>query len=85
VSKITRCVDDFIVTSRCKNFLETNIIPKAKEFLLERNLKIIHLKEPNFEFLGWNISLNKQLLSKNQHYEKKTVLIIKPTASSIKG
>jgi RNA-directed DNA polymerase len=88
---ITRYVDDFIVTSRSKEFLETNIIPKVKEFLHERNLKIseskskiIHLKESSFEFLGWNISLNKRLLSKNQHSEKKTVLLIKPTTSSIK-
>jgi propanediol utilization protein len=88
---ITRYVDDFIVTSRGKEFLETNIIPKVKKFLLERNLtisgiksKTIHLKESNLEFLGWNISLNKRLLSKNQHSEKKTVLIIKPTTSSIK-
>lgn len=88
---ITRCVDDFIVTSRSKEFLEINIIPKVKEFLLKRNLiisesksKIIHLKEPNLKFLEWNISLNRRLLSKNQHSEKKTVLIIKPTVSSIK-
>jgi vacuolar-type H+-ATPase subunit H len=47
------------VTSRSKEHLETELIPKVKEFLKERNLeiskeksKIINLNEENLEFLG---------------------------------
>jgi RNA-directed DNA polymerase len=88
---VTRYVDDFIVTSRSKEFLESYIIPRVEDFLSHRNLKvsmgkskIIHLKESNFEFLGWSIGLKNRITSKNQFSEKKTVLIIKPKPKSIK-
>lgn len=87
---VTRYVDDFVVTSRSKELLELELIPKIKEFLSERNLKvseekskIINLKNTDLKFLGWTISLKSRIGSKNQSSPKDDVLLIKPTRESV--
>jgi RNA-directed DNA polymerase len=58
---LVRYADDFIITGRTKELLETAVKPVVEEFLKERGLtlseektKITHVEE-GFDFLGWNI------------------------------
>jgi len=59
--KLIRYADDFIITGRSKEQLETEVLPLIKEFLAERGLslsqektKITHITD-GFDFLGFNI------------------------------
>jgi RNA-directed DNA polymerase len=70
--KLVRYADDFIITGRTKEQLETEVLPLIKEFLAERGLtlseektKITHITE-GFDFLGFNIRKydNGKLLTK---------------------
>jgi len=56
---LLKYIDDFVVTSKSKDFLELDLTLKIENFLLERNLpipkeksKIVNPKESDFEFLG---------------------------------
>lgn len=58
---LVRYADDFIVTGRTKELLETEVKPLVEKFLKERGLtlseektRITHI-EQGFDFLGWNI------------------------------
>jgi RNA-directed DNA polymerase len=71
--------------------LDDELIPKIKDFLSKRGLKvsevkskIINLRQENFDFLGFNIGLKQRDFRINQPSDKSTVLIIKPTIKSIK-
>ena len=73
---LIRYADDFIVTGRSKELLETEVKPLVERFLQERDLelsqektKITHITE-GFDFLGQNVRKYKQ--------GKKMKLIIKP-------
>lgn len=76
---IIRYADDFIVTGRTKELLETKVKPLIEEHLKERGLelsqektKITHIEE-GFDFLGQNV----------RKYNGK--LIIKPSTKNIKN
>jgi RNA-directed DNA polymerase len=58
---LVRYADDFIITGRTKELLETEVKPLVESFLKERGLtlseektRITHIEE-GFDFLGWNI------------------------------
>ncbi|MDX8128139.1 group II intron reverse transcriptase/maturase [Methylomonas sp. OY6] len=76
---LVRYADDFIITSRSKELLESEIRPMVENFLHERGLllsaektKITHIDE-GFDFLGWNV----------RKYKGK--LLIKPAKKSVKA
>ncbi len=78
-----RYADDFIVTGASKELLEQQVRPVVEEFLAERGLtlspektKITHINE-GFDFLGQNV--RKYIKS------KRNVMLIKPSAKSIKS
>jgi RNA-directed DNA polymerase len=57
---LIRYADDFIITGRTNELLETGVRPLVEEFLKERGLtlseektRITHIEE-GFDFLGWN-------------------------------
>lgn len=59
-----RYADDFIITGKTKELLETNVLPAIKEFLSERGLQlseekthVVGIKE-GFNFLGQNVRKN---------------------------
>ena len=66
-----RYADDFIITGRTKELLETEVKPLVEAFLAERGLelsaektRIIHIEE-GFDFLGQNVrKYNGKLLIK---------------------
>lgn len=73
---IIRYADDFIITAKTKEELE-EIIPKIKQWLIERGLeistektKLVHIDE-GFNFLGFNV----------RHYDSK--LLIKPEKAKV--
>lgn len=58
---LIRYADDFVITSRSKTLLETQVMPLIQDFLSERGLelspektKITHI-EDGFDFLGQNV------------------------------
>lgn len=58
---LVRYADDFVITGRTKELLETEVKPLVENFLKERGLtlsdektRITHIEE-GFDFLGWNI------------------------------
>jgi RNA-directed DNA polymerase len=58
---LVRYADDFIITGRTKELLETEVKPLVENFLKERGLtlseektRVTHIEE-GFDFLGWNI------------------------------
>ncbi|WP_269059620.1 group II intron reverse transcriptase/maturase [Methylomonas sp. LL1] len=76
---LVRYADDFIITSRSKELLESEIRPMVENFLHERGLllsaektKITHIDE-GFDFLGWNV----------RKYKGK--LLIKPAKKNVKA
>jgi RNA-directed DNA polymerase len=90
-SWVMRYADDFIVTSNCKEKLLGKHVPQVTSFLSERGLnisekksRIINLEFEELNFLGWNISLKKRDLRKNQYKKSDKILIIKPSKKSIK-
>ena len=58
---VIRYADDFIITGRTKELLETEVKPKVEEFLKERGLRLSEEKtvithiETGFDFLGQNV------------------------------
>jgi len=76
---VVRYADDFIVTGRTKELLETKVKPLIEEHLKERGLelspektKITHIEE-GFDFLGWNVR------------KYNGTLLIKPSKKNIKN
>lgn len=76
---IVRYADDFIVTGRSKELLETEVKPLIEEFLEVRGLelssektKIMHIEE-GFDFLGQNV----------RKYQ--SVLLIKPSTKNVQA
>ena len=74
---LTRYADDFIVSARSKEHLESKVIPALEAFLKERGLELsekktrtVHISE-GFDFLGWNF----------RKYQNK--FIVKPSDKSI--
>ena len=75
---LVRYADDFIITGKSKELLETEVKPLVENFLKERGLtlseektKITHIEE-GFDFLGWNA----------RKYDGK--LLIKPSKKNVK-
>ncbi|MDE2235539.1 MAG: group II intron reverse transcriptase/maturase [Gammaproteobacteria bacterium] len=75
---VVRYADDFVVTARSKDWLETQVIPVLARFLAERGLvlsqektRVVHISE-GFDFLGWNV----------RKYSGK--LLIKPSRQNVK-
>jgi RNA-directed DNA polymerase len=88
-----RYADDFIITSRTREDLES-IISKVKAFLLKRGLqiseektRIVHIDE-GFEFLSWEIKNRRFRYDLNKRSEtgiqSEKVLVIRPTTQSVK-
>jgi len=86
---IIRYADDFIITSKTKEDIEV-IIPRVKQWLLERGLelseektKLVHIDD-GFDFLGFNArQYNSKLLIKPQ--KKKVLAFCKRIGQIIKG
>ncbi len=85
---IIRYADDFVLTAKTKKELE-EIIPRVKQWLLERGLefstektKLVHVEE-GFDFLGFNVRQYKgKLLIKPQ--KKKVLAFCKRVGEIIK-
>ena len=76
---LVRYADDFIITGRTKELLESEVKPLVENFLKERGLtlseektRITHI-EDGFDFLGWNV----------RKYDGK--LLIKPSKKNVKA
>lgn len=76
---LIRYADDFVITGRSKEQLETEVLPLVKQFLRERGLElspektvVTHIGE-GFDFLGQNV----------RKYKGK--LLIKPSKDSVKS
>jgi RNA-directed DNA polymerase len=76
---LVRYADDFIITGKSKELLETEVKPLVENFLKERGLtlseektKITHIEE-GFDFLGWNV----------RKYDGKP--LIKPSKKNVKA
>ena len=58
---LVRYADDFIITGRSRELLETEVLPRLKKFLEERGLVLSEEKtlithiDQGFDFLGFNI------------------------------
>ena len=78
---VVRYADDFIVTGRTKELLETKVKPLIEEHLKERGLelspektKLTHIEE-GFDFLGQNVrKYNGKLIIKPSHKNVQTCL-----------
>lgn len=71
-SLCVRYADDFVVTSLDQNRIIPKNIPKVKQFLNERSLKIfeknlelINLEKEGLDFSGWRICIFDSNLKKN--------------------
>lgn len=78
---LVRYADDFIVTAKDKETIETVILPLIREFMAERGLmlseektKITHISE-GFDFLGFNI----------REYKSNGRLLTKPSKNAMKS
>lgn len=76
---LVRYADDFIITGRSKDLLETEVTPLVEAFLAERGLelsaektRVVHIEE-GFDFLGQNV----------RKYRGK--LLIKPAKANVKA
>ena len=79
--RYVRYADDFIVTTKDKETIETVILPLIREFMAERGLmlseektKITHISE-GFDFLGFNI----------REYKSNGKLLTKPSKNAMKS
>ena len=77
---LVRYADDFIVTAKDKETIETVLLPLIREFMAERGLmlseektKITHISE-GFDFLGFNI----------REYKSNGKLLTKPSKDAMK-
>lgn len=76
---LVRYADDFILTGRTKELLESEVKPLVENFLMERGLTLSEEKtgiahiEDGFDFLGWNV---------RKHGGK---LLVKPSRRNVKA
>jgi RNA-directed DNA polymerase len=78
---LVRYADDFIVTSKDKETIETVLLPLIREFMAERGLmlseektKVTHISE-GFDFLGFNI----------REYKSNGKLLTKPSKDAMRN